>query len=85
MVAQPVADRRGLLEDGSAVLAGVRLPVRLVAEILQFHIEVVGAEDVAEAKQRHVGLGVAAGVHQVSDLAVPAAGEANEPLGMGAE
>ncbi len=82
---QPVADRGGLLEHLGAVLAGVRLLVGLVAEVLQFHVEVVGAEDVAEVEEGGAGLGVAAGVDEIADLAVAAAGEADEPLGMGAQ
>ena len=44
-----------LLEDGGAVLAGVRLLVGLVAEVLQLDVEMVGAEDVAEAEEGGAG------------------------------
>ena len=75
----------GLLVDGGAVLAGVGLLVRLVAEVLQLYIEMVGAEDVAEAEERGAGVVVAAGVDEVAHLAVAAAGEADEPFGVGAQ
>ena len=61
------------------------LLVGLVAEVLQLYVEVVGTEDVAEAEEGGLGLAVAAGVDEVADLAVAAAGEADEPVGMGAE
>ncbi len=71
-----------LLVDRGAVLAGVGLLVGLVAEVLEFYIEVVGAEDVAEAEERGAGFVVAAGVDEVAHLAVAAAGEADQTLGV---
>ena len=73
-----------LLVDGCAVLTGAGFTVGLVAEVLQFHIEVPGAEDVAEPEEGGAGLAVAALVHQVADLTVAAGGEADESLGVGA-
>jgi len=40
-----------LLVDRGAVLAGVGLLVGFVAEVLEFYIEVVGCEDLAEAEE----------------------------------
>ena len=82
-VAEAAAVGRDLLVDGGAVLAGVGLLVRFVAEVLQLYVEVIGAEDVAEAKERAEGVVVAAGVDEVAHLAVTAAGEADESFGVG--
>ena len=64
------------------MLTGVRLLVGLVAEVLQLHVEVGGAEDVAQAQEGGAGVGVAAGVDEVADLPVAAAGQADQPLGV---
>jgi len=47
-VAETAGVCANLLVDRSAMLAGVGFLVRLIAEILQFDIEVVGAEEIAE-------------------------------------
>jgi glutathione-regulated potassium-efflux system ancillary protein KefF len=70
--------------EQTAVLAGMRFLVRLVAEVLQFYVEMIGAEDGAKTEEGGLGVGVAAGVDEISHLAVAAAGEADEPLGVGA-
>ena len=85
MVLQSVADRRGLPDDHRPVLAWVRLLVGFVTEVLQLHVEVVGAEDVAEAQEGGVGIGVAAGVGEVADLPVTASGQTDEAIGVGTQ
>ena len=82
-MAEAAAVGSDLLVDRGAVLAGVGLLVGLVAEVLQLDEEVVGSEELAEAKERGAGVVVAAGVDEVAHLAVPAAGEADETLGVG--
>ena len=56
-VAQPVADGGQFLEDGGAVLAGVRLLVGFVPEVLQLDVEMIGAEDIAEPEESRPGRG----------------------------
>jgi hypothetical protein len=84
-VAQPVPDARQLLEYGGTMLAGVGLLVRLVPEVLQFDVEMIAAEDVAEPGESRLGLTVATRIDQVAHFAVAAAGEADEFFGMGTE
>jgi hypothetical protein len=74
-----------LLVDGNSVLAGMGFVMRLVAEVLELYVEVIGAEDVAELTEGGVGVAVAASVDEVAHFAMAAAGEADEPFGMGAE
>ena len=84
-MAQPAAHGRGLVIDGGSVLAGIGLLVRLVAEVLELHIEVVGAEDVAELQEGDTGLLVAAGIDEGADLSVPASGETDEASSVGTQ
>ncbi len=84
-VAQTPPVGTDLLVDRGAVLAGVGLLVRFVAEVLQLYIEVIGTEDLAEAEEGGAGVVVAAGVDEVAHLAVAAGGEADESLGVGGE
>ena len=84
-VAQAAALDSGLLIDGSAVLPGISLLVRLITEVLEFDVEMVGIEELPEAKERGAGLVVAAGIDEGADLAMPAPGETDEAAGMGAK
>jgi hypothetical protein len=70
------------LVDGDAILSGVSFAVGLVAEVLEFHEEVVGSEDVAEVEEDRAGVVVATRVDQVAHFAVAAAGETDQTLGV---
>jgi len=83
-MAEAAADGRDLVIDGRAVLAGMGLLMRLIAEVLKLYVKVIGAENVAQAEECVEGVGVAAGVDQVADLAVAAGGKADDSLGVGA-
>ena len=74
-----------LLVDGRAVLTRMGFLVGDVAEVLQFYVEVIGPEYVAEVKEGLGRVGISAGVDQIAHLAVTAAGEADEFRGMGAQ
>ena len=67
------------------MLTGMGLQVGLEAEVLQLYIEMIGAEDFAEVEEGDPGLAIAAAVDEVAHLAVAAAGEADEPVGVGVE
>ena len=46
-MAEAATDGRDLVIDGRAVLAGMGLLVRFVAEVLNLYVKVIGAEDLA--------------------------------------
>jgi len=83
-VAEAIALGGDLCVNGHSVLAGAGLGMRFVAEVLEFHVEVGAAEDVAQPKEGCVGIVEVGGVDEVAHLAVAASGEADDAFGVGA-
>ncbi len=79
-MAKAATVRLDLLVDGAAVLTGLSLLVRLVAEVLQFDKEVVWSEDLTKHKECMYGILVPLRVDGPSYLALSASGHADESL-----
>jgi hypothetical protein len=84
-VPKTATDVRDLAVDRVSVLTGIRLVRRLVAEILQFYEEIIGPENVAQAKQRNTSLCEVTLIDQIANLAMPAGSKADDAWSVGAQ
>ena len=69
-----------LMVHGGAVLPGFGLALGSISEILQFHEEVLGAEDVAQHLEYVESFGLAPGIDEPAHFSLAATGEADDPF-----